>query len=188
MEDHVQHLRNYLEPSVSNHKESGRVKAQEVASIAMTVYTFMDFMFEEIEHAVISGPEFLSKSELFLKAVTPSYPIQSFKDILNVLMQVDPNFSRTKFYQGLQGLRALCSGDYAAVIELVNDNGKSKLTYQNFVDRNLVFFGTFLIEQIIRSIKDLRRNPDTAKMTTKDFRKQIDDQFDSCVINTVTKL
>lgn len=188
MEDHVRQLKNYLEPAVEDKPEDGKIRAQEVASISMTVYTFMDFMFDEIERTGFQGPEFLSKSELFLKAVTPSYPLKNFEEILTTLNKVDNRFPQTKFYKGFQGLRSLCSGDYEATIEIMSSSGVGHVADKNVVDKNLIFFGTFLIEQIIRYIKKLRNSPDLSKMSTKDFRKAIDDQFDHCVINTVTQL
>jgi len=190
MEDNVQNqLKNYIEPQSLNHQSDfERAKTQDIASVAMTVYAFMDYMFDEIEHAGYSSHEFTSKSELFLKAVTPTYPIESFKDILLTFNKIDSRFPQTKFYRGFQGLRALCSGDHNAVIELIDDEGRAKLIDKRVVNKSLVFFGTFLVEKIIRFIKEYKAQNNLREISVKDVRKKIDDHFDHIVVQTVSHL
>ncbi len=189
MEDHVQHLKNYLDPTGgSGNGEAQKVRTQEVASIAMTVYTFMDYMFEEIEYTGFQGIEFLAKCELFLKAVTPSYPTTGFNQILQTLLEVDSRFPRTKFFQGFQGLRSLCSGDSGKVIELVQDDGGSKISNTSHLNKDLILFGTFLVEKIIRIIKQLRAKKEAQSWSTAEYRKKIDEHFDQCVVQTVSLL
>ncbi len=189
MEDHVQHLKNYLDPAgTNNNSDAQKVRTQEVASIAMTVYTFMDYMFEEIEYTGFQGVEFLEKCELFLRAVTPSYPVTGFNQILQTLLQIDNRFPRTKFFQGFQGLRSLCSGDGGKVIELVQSDGKSIISNTSHLHKDLILFGTFLVEKIIRMIKQIRAKKEASQWSTVEYRKQIDEFFDQCVVQTVSHL
>lgn len=184
-----QQLKNYLEPNgLMDGSEQQKIRAQEVASVAMTVYAFMDYMFEEIEYTGFQGIEFLAKCELFLKAVTPSYPAVGFNQILQTLTQIDNRFPRTKFFQGFQGLRSLCSGDAGKVIELVNSSGKSHITSTSHLSRDLIFFGTFLIEKVIRMIKEIRALKEAAGWTVAEYRKRIDESYDNCVVQTVMHL
>lgn len=190
MEDHVQQqLKNYLEPAAfSDKEEAQKIRAQEVASVAMTVYTFMDYMFEEIEYTGFKGPEFLEKCELFLRAVTPTYPANGFDQILQTLSQIDSRFPRTKFFQGFQGLRYLCTGEKGRVVEMINDSGKAHLVETKNLSTDLIFFGTFLIEKIIRLIKDFRKIKETESWSPAECRKKIDEHFDHCVMQTVSYL
>ncbi len=189
MEDHVQHLKSYLGPTGANgSSEAQKVRTQEVASVAMTVYTFMDYMFEEIEYTGFQGVEFLEKCELFLKAVTPSYPATGFNQILQTLLHIDNRFPRTKFFQGFQGLRSLCSGDSGKVIELIQSDGKSQISNTSNLHKDLILFGTFLVEKIIRMIKQIRAKKEASQWPTTEYRKQIDEFFDQCVVQTVSHL
>ncbi len=184
-----QKLNDYLNPNGDiGGSDIQKIRTREVASVAMTVYSFMDYMFEEIEYAGFQGVEFLAKSELFLKAVTPTYPLTGFNQILKTLLDIDTRFPRTKFFQGFQGLRSLCSGDCGDTVELVNQAGKTQLQDTSSLSRDLIFFSTFLIEKIIRMIKEIRNNKDSANLTVKEYRKQIDEHFDNCVVQTVMLL
>lgn len=164
--------------------KSSYTNAKELARMAMTVYKYLEYTFDELEHAGFTGLEFIEKTELFLKCVTPSYPELSFNQILSTLEQIDNRFPKTKFYGALVGLRALCNGGNM-VIEIVNERGGHDNEFTDRIRKELVFFVSILIEKLTRHLREYRKQKDIAGFTNQSFRVIIEDKFDECVMQTV---
>lgn len=180
----AEYLENIGAVSSQEALQSSTVNAKELARMAMTIYKYLSYTFDELEHAGFIGLEFLEKTELFLKCVTPSYPELSFSQILSTLEQLDNRFPKTKFYGALVGLRALCNGGNE-VIELVNEHGGHDHEFTERVKRELVFFVSILIEKLLRNVREYRKQKGVAGFPNNELRNILEDKFDECVMQTL---
>lgn len=135
--------------------EQDSIPSEYLALIALKIEKFLDILFVSIEKAGFTGIEFLEKSEMILRSVTPRYSMQEFLILLQVLEEIDRNFLKTDFYTGMITLRQLCTQ------EVITEGGK----WQENIDAppNLVMFTTHLIENL-RQYLYVKRQEDRVRM------------------------
>ena len=155
-------------------------KANQLAIMALTLQKFITLTLDEVEYAGFVGAEMLAKIEMFLRAVTPSYPNKAFQDILTTLEEIDPRFPKTRFYYGLNVLRSLCTGQGKGFLEIIQ--GKETATHNL---QEMVFFTTFLIENIIKYIQYFRSSKLTTGISNQDFKANLEKRFEELVLRTV---
>lgn len=163
-------------------------RASVLALMAATVHNFIDVMLQEIEIAGFTGPEYLEKAVFFLKITTPSYEESKFQQVLTALVKVDESFPETRFYNGLETLRALVSGrkegyshlavaDYRHVTEILEANPVE-----------MVFFTCYLVENLYRYINSLRLSSHQLPTESGNLKKLISGKFDEIVLHTVNSI
>lgn len=165
-----------------------RKKSQFLALTSMTVYMYLEYMMEELERAGYDSIEFMSKCELFLKCVTPAYEKKAFEDILNILKSIDSDFPKSKFYKGLTSLRALCTGESIQSVKIMNSPNTFTEIFSNEFNGEVVFFTTYLIEIIQRSLNNFRKETSMRQKSIKELKDEIAEEFDACVMNTIMSL
>ncbi len=164
-----------------------QLSSNEMAIVALTIQSFMGVMFEEIKKAGFVSVEFLEKAELFLRAVTPSYPRNEFDTLLDVFIQIDENFSKTKFFYGLNALRQLCTHESQEAKILLDEVGVTLSDYTK-VNSSLIIFASHLVENIIKFIQSVRKTKGIEDMSIDELRFKIDSQFQGCLLNTVSEV
>jgi hypothetical protein len=187
MEEINTELTAYLEidETGKSQKEINKARASQIALMAITIERFLHIMYEEIEKLGFSNLEFLSKIEMFLKCITPSYPDAAFQQLLEVLSSVDPLMAETRFYNGLKALRALSKGDVDEPMEMILEDGRVKSGNIKMISHELAFFTTFLIENLLKKIKELRKQHDVKAIEIPAYLEILSKQFDDCVIKTI---
>jgi hypothetical protein len=155
-------------------------KANQLAIMALTLQKFVTLTLDEVDYAGFKGAEMLAKIEMFLRAVTPSYPTKSFQDILTTLEEIDPRFPQTRFYYGLNVLRSLCTGQGKEFLEIIQGKEAAAHTLQE-----MVFFTTFLIENIIKYIQYFRSAKLTSNISNQEFKDNLEKRFEELVLRTV---
>lgn len=163
-------------------------RSKNLALLSMTVYRYMDYMMEELEKAGFVGIEFLAKCELFLKCVTSSYSKKSFHELLDILESVDPKIKDTKFYYGIKSLRALCTGEGIEKIEVMKGIDSFEEVSTDQLNHEVVFFTTFLIENIQKYLRHIRADKSAHDIGIKEYKHKIGEEFDHCVIGTVLSI
>lgn len=180
-----QQLKDFLK---SESKTVSKEKSKYLALISMTVYRYMDYMMEELEKAGFTGIEYLEKCELFLKCVTSSYSRKSFDQLLQILEGSDPLFKDTKFYFGIKALRALCTGEGVEKIEIMKGLDHFENVSTQDLGHEVVFFTTFLIENVQRYLRHFRTDKSLHKSTIAEYKHKIGEEFDACVVGTVLSI
>lgn len=160
--------------------EKQQNRAEQFAAVSIALHKFVSVMFDELEYTGFKGVELIEKLELFLRAVTPTYSAKSFSDILSVLDKLDPRISQTKFYYGLNILRDMCTGKGRDFIEIIK-GADNNIKYDQ---GEMVFFIVFLIENVIRSLRDLRAVKSTRELDNQQIRQLINEKYDENIIKT----
>lgn len=174
--------------SVGKPTKISKERSKYLALVSMTVYKYMDYMMEELGRAGFDGVEFLAKCELFLKCVTNGYSKQSFDQLLKVLEDSDPEIVKGKFYYGIKALRSLCTGEGVENIEIMKDLDKFENIPSNQLGHEVVFFTTFLIENIQRYLRHFRDDAQIVALPLERCKHRIADEFDNCVVGTVLSI
>lgn len=178
MEGFYESLSQYIKDDVQN--DWRQDKARKLAVLSMTVHKFVNIICDEVERAGYGSMEFSSNVELFLKSVTPDYPIQSFEATLEVLKSTDPNMTQTSFFYGLNCLREM----------ICHDIGEAKYNplarFQ--VDPSSIIFMVNLINTINSDLYSLRRLPDTRSQPISYVRQHIDVKFDEIVLKVIKEV
>lgn len=178
MEGFYESLGNYIKDDVQNDWRQDR--ARKLAILAMTLHKFINVICDEVERAGYGTMEFSSNVELFLKSVTPDYPIQSFEATLEVLKSTDPNMKETSFFYGLNCLREMLSHD----IGEARYNPLARFQ----MDQASIIFMVNLIDTISGDLYALRRMPDTRTQTISYVRQHIDARFDDLVLKVIKEV
>lgn len=179
-------LENFLRDAKEGN--NGSQKARELAIMAVTLHRFMEIIFSQIVKSGIDNIEFLAKSELLLRSITPNFKKESFQELLLVMESVDPQMKESLLYYGLVSLRLICTGESEDSIEVFDKDGISHGIIGKIQLSDCSFFITFLVEKIIRLIRDLRKNQISKHLKSQDFMSKIDNQFDELVLETVTMI
>lgn len=158
----------------------------DMAIIALVIQNFMEITFDEIKRAGFLSVEFLEKTELFLRAVTPSYPKNEFDTLLDVFNQINPNFNQTRFYYGLTALRQICTHETEAG-KILLDNSGIKIANYSQINGSLIIFATHLIENIIRNVQGLRKL-NNKEITIDELKFKINAHFQSCLLSTIAEV
>ena len=179
-------LENFLKDAKDGNNSTQ--KARELAIMAVTLHRFMEIIFSQIIKSGIDNVEFLAKSELLLRAITPTFKKENFQELLLVMESIDPQIKSSLLYYGLISLRLICTGESEESIEIYDKDGTS----HGFIDKvqlsDCSFFITFLVEKIIKLITELRKNQISRHLKSQDFMNKIDDKFDELVLETVTMI
>lgn len=183
-------FKDNLENFLRNTKDGsdGSQKARELAIMAVTLHRFMEIIFSQIIKSGIDNVEFLAKSELLLRSITPTFKKENFKELLYVMESIDPKMNESLLYYGLVSLRLICTGESDESIEVFDKNGVSHGSIDKVQLSDCSFFITFLVEKIIKLITELRKNNISRHLKSQDFMNKIDDKFDELVLETVTMI
>lgn len=163
-------------------------KSQFLALTSMTVYLYLEYVMDELERGGYENVEFLSKCELFLKCVTSAYERKNFEDILKILESIDSDFPKTKFHSGLVSLRALCTGESIEKVKIMNSPNTFSEMFSNEFSTDVVFFTTYLIEVIQRTLNNLRKQQHVREQSIAQLKELVAESFDTCVMNTMMSL
>ncbi|KIE05412.1 hypothetical protein NF27_DT01860 [Candidatus Jidaibacter acanthamoeba] len=163
------------------------LSTNDMAVVALTIQNFMDIMFEEIKKAGFLNLEFLEKSEMFLRAVTPSYLRKEFDTLLSVFNQIEQNFQETKFYYGLTALRQLCTHETDEAKVLLDIAGIKIADYAQ-INSSLIIFSTHLVENIIKFVQGMRKSNQHKNTPIDELKFKINSNFQYCLLNTVAEV
>lgn len=163
-------------------------RAGVLALMAATVHNFIDVMLGEIEKAGFIGVEYIEKASFFLRIITPSYEEEKFVQVLHTLEKVDERFIQTRFYSGLKTLRTIVAGKPEGYQQLAPSSYKviEEMLKANPVE--LVFFTSYLLENLLRHITTLHTQSTTRDIDIKQIRLNIDNKFDDIVLHTVESI
>ena len=186
MQSFKDNVENFLRESQS--LVGGSQKARELAIMAVTLHRFMEIIFSQIVKSGIDNIEFLAKSELLLRSITPTFKQENFQELLFVMESVDPQMKESLLYYGLVSLRLICTGESEESIEVFDKDGTSHGVIDRVQLSDCSFFITFLVEKIIKLITDLRKNQISRHLKSQDFMNKIDSKFDEMVLETVTMI
>jgi hypothetical protein len=160
-------------------------KANMFALMAATLHYFIDIMMDEVDRCGFKGVEFVEKTIFFLRATTPKYHQKKFEDVLTVLQGIKPEIVETEFYYGLTSLRKLtCGSDYDHN-EILKQTFNADVIVKEDISKELVFFVTFLLENIINYMTKIRADLKDPNMVNSQVKAMIDEKYDNCVINSV---
>jgi hypothetical protein len=179
-------LENFIRDTKDGNDSSN--KARELAIMAITLHRFMEIIFSQIVKSGINNVEFLAKSELLLRSITPTFKNEKFRELLNVMESVDPKIKDSLLYYGLVSLRLICTGETEESIEVYDKDGVNYGKIEKLQLSDCSFFITFLVEKIIKLITELRKNNISRHLKSQDFMNKIDDKFDELVLETVTMI
>lgn len=176
-------LKSFIGLAEPNDTSNYHEKAQQLAIMSLTLQKFISLILEEVDYAGFTGHEMLAKTEMFLKAVTPSYPSKSFQDIMTTLEEIDARFPQTKFYYTLNVLRALCTGKGKELLEIIQGNSEIGHSIQE-----MVFFTTYLIENTIKYVQYFRSAKVSDNLSNLEFKENLKKRFDELVLLSITSL
>lgn len=179
-------LENFIKDAKDGNDNSN--KARELAIMAITLHRFMEIIFSQIIKSGINNIEFLAKSELLLRSITPTFNKDKFSELLAVMESVDPKIKESLLYYGLVSLRLICTGETEESIEVYDKDGINHGKIDKMQLSDCSFFITFLVEKIIKLITELRKNNISRHLKSQDFMNKIDDKFDELVLETVTMI
>lgn len=178
MEKFYESLGQYIKDDQQN--DWRQDKARKLAILAMTIHKFIGIICDDVERAGYGTLEFSSKVELFLKSVTPDYPISSFEATLEVLKSMDPQMTQTSFFYGLNCLREM----------ICKDIGESKYNplAKLQVDQSAGIFMVSLIDGMNKDLYALRKLPETRTQPISFIRSHIDKTFDDMVLKVIQEV
>ena len=162
------------------------VMAEKMTFMSSIARRFIHAMLDVIERCGFSSAEFLEKSELFLRSITPSYRKESFIAICKVFREVDPNLVDTEFYRSLLALREICTQENNNLKKVLSDSGIGFYVANLDEDdiTNLIIFITHLIENLIRHVQSLRLDK-TKNLDIADIRSSIESNFQQAMLYTL---
>lgn len=112
---------------------------------------------DAVEEFGFTGLEFASMVLLHLKSVTPKYPKEDFRILLNTLKNSDSEFEQSEFMSSLIFMRKICTqedslSDIYEFLELENN-----ISGVDDIISVLSLFSTHLIENTIRLMNQVRK-------------------------------
>lgn len=164
--------KSWLDRSFHNH-DLDPAKIEEISS---KILLFLEIMFDELLKLNFSGPEFFQKAELFSRSILMTYDKKDFIELLNIMLEVYPQFYTTKFYMGLIALRKVCCLEFNEPLPGLDKIPKGilpELHQNSVIDYNSIFFITHLILNIANAMAEARSNQSLCNLPPDQIKTHI---------------
>jgi hypothetical protein len=168
--------KSWLDRSFHNHD----LDTAKIEAISSKILLFLEIMLDELFNLNFSGPDFLQKAELFSRSILMTYDKKDFIELLNIMLEVYPQFYTTKFYMGLIALRKVCCLEFNEPLPGLDKIPKGilpELHQDSEIDYNSIFFITHLVLNIANAMTDARSNPSIYTLPSEQIKIYIIKMF-----------